>query len=184
MNADDLRRIMPLAGKLADLFADPLTAAMAEFGIDTLRRQASFLAQVAHESGQLRFTREMWGPTPAQRAYEGRVDLGNTFPGDGFRYRGRGLIQITGRANYRACGAMLGIDLLNHPELLEGPTLASRSAAWFWRKNNLNALADSDNQVAICHRINGGENGLAERLAFYQAAQQLFASPTQPQEKL
>lgn len=183
MTADDLRHIMPLAGKLADLFVVPLTAAMTEFGIDTPRRRASFLAQVAHESGQLRFTREIWGPTPAQRTYEGRVDLGNTSPGDGFRYRGRGLIQITGRSNYRACGTMLGFDLLNHPELLEGPTLASRSAAWFWNKHGLNDLADKDNQVEICRRINGGTNGLNERLAFYETAQQLFELSTQPQEK-
>lgn len=175
MTADDLLRIMPVSGKLADLFAAPLTAAMAEFGIDTPQRQASFLAQVAHESGQLRFTRELWGPTPAQRAYEGRVDLGNTFPGDGFRYRGRGLIQITGRSNYRQCATMLGFDLLNNPELLEGPTLASRSAAWFWQKRGLNDLADKDDQIAICKRINGGTNGLQERLSFYEAARKVCA---------
>lgn len=173
MNAADLRKIMPLAGKLADLFAVPMAAAMSEFGIDTPRRQASFIAQVAHESGQLRLTRELWGPTPAQRAYEGRVDLGNTFPGDGFRYRGRGLIQITGRANYGACGAMLGFDVLNNPALLEGPTLASRSAAWFWQNHGLNDLADKGDQVAICKRINGGTNGLNERLAFYEAARKV-----------
>jgi putative chitinase len=165
---------MPLAGKLVDLFAAPLTAAMAEFSIDTPRRQASFLAQVAHESGQLRFTRELWGPTPAQKDYEGRADLGNVCPGDGFRYRGRGLIQITGRANYAACGAMLGFDVLNNPELLEGPTLAARSAGWFWKKHGLNDLADKDDQVAICKRINGGTNGLAERLAFYKSAREIF----------
>lgn len=175
MNPADLRRIMPLAGKVADLFAAPLTAAMAEFGIDTPQRQASFLAQVAHESGQLRLTRELWGPTPAQKGYEGRKDLGNTYPGDGFRYRGRGLIQITGRDNYRKCGAMLGFDLLNAPELLEGPTLAARSAAWFWCRNKLNDLADKNDQVAICHRVNGGENGLAERLAFYDEARKVLA---------
>lgn len=170
MNAAILRAIMPLAGKVADLFVAPLTATMTEFGIDTPQRQASFLAQVAHESCQLRLTRELWGPTPTQKGYEGRVDLGNTYPGDGFRYRGRGLIQITGRANYRACGAMLGFDLLNHPELLEVPTLASRSAAWFWRTRNLNSLADAGEQVEICKRINGGKNGLQERLDFYDAA--------------
>lgn len=175
MNAADLRRIMPLSGKLADMFVAPLTAAMAEFGIDTPQRQASFLAQVAHESSQLRLTRELWGPTPAQKGYEGRKELGNTYPGDGFRYRGRGLIQITGRDNYRKCGAMLGFDLLNAPELLEGPTLAARSAAWFWCRNRLNDLADKNDQVGICHRVNGGENGLAERLAFYDEARKVLA---------
>jgi len=173
MNAEDIRKIMPLSGKLADMFVAPLTAAMAEFGIDTPERRASFIAQVAHESGQLRLTRELWGPTPAQKGYEGRADLGNVCPGDGFRYRGRGLIQITGRANYAACGAMLGFDVLNNPELLEGPTLASRSAAWFWQKRGLNALADAGDQVEICRRINGGKNGLAERLAFYDEAKKV-----------
>lgn len=174
MNADDLRRIMPASGQKADTFAKPLTDAMAEFGIDTPLRQAAFIAQVAHESGQLRFVREMWGPTPAQRGYEGRIDLGNTFPGDGFRYRGRGLIQITGRSNYRVCGAMLGCDFINNPELLETPPLAARSAAWFWRKHGLNELADADDQTAICKRINGGVNGLAERIAFYAAARKVL----------
>lgn len=174
MSPAELRAIMPLAGKLADMFSAPLTAAMEEFGIDTPQRQASFIAQIAHESLQLRFTREMWGPTPAQRGYEGCADLGNTYPGDGFRYRGRGLIQVTGRANYRTCGAMLGFDLLNFPELLEGPTLAARSAAWFWQKRGLNVLADKDDQVGICKRINGGTNGLAERLKFYETARKVM----------
>lgn len=175
MTADDLRKIMPQAGKMADMFFAPLIAAMTEFGIDTQQRRASFLAQVAHESGQLHYTREIWGPTPAQRGYEGRVDLGNTIPGDGYRYRGRGLIQITGRSNYRQCGTRLSIDLLSHPELLEGPTLASRSAAWFWQKHGLNELADKDDQVGICNRINGGKNGLTDRLAFYDAAKKVIA---------
>ena len=94
---------------------------------------AAFLAQVAHESGNFRYIREIWGPTPAQRGYEGRRDLGNTQPGDGKRYMGRGYIQITGRANYRRYGKKLGIDLENNPELAEQPDIAARVAVEYWK---------------------------------------------------
>jgi putative chitinase len=175
VTANQLKQILPLAGARADTFCGPLNAAMAEFGINTADRQAAFIAQVAHESGQLRYTRELWGPTPAQRAYEGRADLGNTYPGDGFLYRGRGLIQITGRANYKACGAVLGLDLTLFPELLEQPMYAARSAGWFWKTHGLNELADAGDQVKITRRINGGTNGLAERLAFFDIAKRVIA---------
>ena len=99
MTPDQLRRIMPLAGKRAPLYAVPLSDAMAEYGIDTPARQAGFLAQIAHESGSLVYVEEI----ASGAAYEGRADLGNTEPGDGERYKGRGILQITGRANYRAC---------------------------------------------------------------------------------
>jgi putative chitinase len=175
VTANQLKQILPLAGARADTFCGPLNAAMAEFGINTADRQAAFIAQVAHESGQLRYTRELWGPTPAQRAYEGRADLGNAYPGDGFLYRGRGLIQITGRANYKACGAALGLDLPLFPELLEQPMYAARSAGWFWKTHGLNELADAGDQVKITRRINGGTNGLAERLAFFDIAKRVIA---------
>lgn len=105
---------------------------------------AAFIAQVGHESGQLKYVKEIWGPTAAQARYEGRKDLGNTVAGDGSKYRGRGLIQITGRANYMACGEGLGLDLLALPELLEIPQHACMSAAWFWATRGLNTLADAD----------------------------------------
>lgn len=168
---DQLKQIMPLAGRRADAFCQALNDAMAEFGIDTPARQASFLAQVAHESGQLRYVREL----ASGAAYEGRKDLGNVVTGDGVRYKGRGLIQVTGRANYRACGAALGLDLINHPELLEQPVAACRSAGWFWQTHGLNALADAGDQVRVTRRINGGTNGLAERLAFFETAERVFA---------
>lgn len=175
VTANQLKHIMPLAGPRADTFCASLNAAMAEFSINTPARQAAFIAQVAHESGQLRYTRELWGPTPAQVAYEGRADLGNSYPGDGLLYRGRGLIQITGRANYKTCGAALGLDLVLFPELLEQPMYASRSAAWFWQSHGLNELADVGDQVKITRRINGGTNGLAERLAFFELAKKVIA---------
>jgi putative chitinase len=174
ITADQLKRILPLAGARADTFCAPLNIAMAEFAINTPARQAAFIAQVAHETVQLRFMREIWGPTAVQRAYEGRADLGNTYPGDGSLYRGRGLIQITGRANYKACGAALGLDLILYPELLEQPMYACRSAAWFWKTHGLNELADAGDQVKITRRINGGTNGLAERLAYFEIARKVI----------
>jgi putative chitinase len=168
---NQLKRILPLAGMRADTFCQPLNQAMAEFGINTAAREAAFIAQVGHESGQLRYVRELASGV----AYEGRADLGNVVTGDGTRYKGRGLIQITGRANYMACGAALGLDLINHPELLEQPVNACRSAAWFWRSHGLSELADAGDQVKITRRINGGTNGLAERLAFFELARKELA---------
>ncbi|WP_240317546.1 glycoside hydrolase family 19 protein [Janthinobacterium lividum] len=166
-----LLAIMPLARTRAVAFLAPLNAAMVEFGITTPARQASFLSQVGHESGSLRYVREL----ASGEAYEGRVDLGNTKRGDGVRFRGRGLLQVTGRANYAACGKALGLDLLAQPELLEQTVNACRSAGWFWQTRGLNALADAGDQERVTRRINGGVNGLAERLALYQAARKVLA---------
>lgn len=140
---------------------------MALYAIDSPARQAAFLAQIGHESGGLIYVRELWGPTPAQQGYEGRADLGNTEPGDGFRYRGRGLIQVTGRANYATCGAAINLPLITSPELLETPGNAAQSAAWFWNSRSLNDLADIGDFNTITRRINGGLNGLQNRLALY-----------------
>lgn len=166
-----LLTIMPLARSRAATFMAPLNAAMLEFGITTPARAASFLSQVGHESGQLLYVREL----ASGQAYEGRADLGNVRPGDGVRFRGRGLLQVTGRANYAACGKALGLDLLAQPELLEQTVNACRSAGWFWQTRGLNALADAGDQVNVTRRINGGVNGLAERLALYQAARKVLA---------
>lgn len=171
MTAHELERIMPRAKARAALFAGPLTAAMLEFDIVGPARQASFLSQIGHESGQLRYVREL----ASGEAYEGRKNLGNTQPGDGKRYKGRGLIQITGRVNYTACMMALDIDCLEHPELLEQPINACRSAAWFWKSHGLNALADAGNQIAVTRRINGGTNGLADRLALFEVAKKELA---------
>jgi putative chitinase len=158
---------MPNAGKRIAMFLRPLNDAMLEFEITGATREAAFLAQIAHESGEMRYVREI----ASGAAYEGREDLGNTQPGDGERFRGRGLIQITGRANYDQCGDALGLDLLKHPELLEEPVNACRSAAWFWKSKGLNELADAGDFRRITRRINGGYNGLDERLAYYDRAQ-------------
>lgn len=171
MTLDQLIAIMPYAKARAATFLDPLNAAMNEFGIDTPARQASFLAQTGHESGQLRFVQEL----ASGAAYEGRKDLGNTHPGDGIRYKGRGLIQVTGRSNYTALMLALDIDCLEHPELLELPVNACRSAGWFWQAHKLNDLADAGDQLKITYRINGGTNGLADRLALFAVAQKELA---------
>lgn len=152
-----------------------IEAAMAEFGIDTPGRQAMFLAQVGHESAGLRYTTELWGPTPAQVRYEVRHDLGNTQRGDGFKYRGRGLLQVTGRANYAAVGQALGLDLVEHPEQLADYGPAARSACVFWKAHHLNDFADRADVKGCTHVINGGENGLAERTALYLAAMAALA---------
>lgn len=170
-----LLQMLPNAGRQAGVFVPVLNAAMGKYGIVTKLRIAAFIAQAGHESGQLRYVREIWGPTAQQAGYEGRVDLGNTVPGDGFKYRGRGLIQITGRANNAACGEALGLDLINQPTLLEQPQYASMSAAWFWSTRGLNTLADQGEFVKITRRINGGLNGLADRQALYEKALKVLA---------
>ena len=159
----------------ASAFLPHIVSAMAEFGIDSPARQAAFLAQIGHESGGLKYTTEIWGPTPAQSRYEGRKDLGNVQTGDGIRYKGRGLIQTTGRANYAATGRALGIDLIANPEQLAEPVLAARSAAWFWQSRKLNALADSGDFVTLTRRINGGLNGIDDRMALHSAATEALA---------
>ncbi|MDR7283539.1 putative chitinase [Pseudomonas corrugata] len=148
---------------------------MQRYQIVGTKRVAAFIAQIGHESGQLVYVREIWGPTPAQRGYEGRKDLGNTAAGDGFKYRGRGLIQVTGRANYAACGEALGVDLVNQPELLEEPQYACMSAAWFWSTKGLNTLADAGDFERITRRINGGLNGQDDRLALWKKATEVLA---------
>lgn len=171
LTIEALVKIMPYAKAKADQYAPLLNSAMLEFEINTQLRQASFLAQIGHESGQLRYVREI----ASGAAYEGRKDLGNTQPGDGVRFRGRGLIQVTGRANYTAAMMALDIDCVEHPELLELPINACRSAGWFWKTHGLNELADAGDQVKVTRRINGGTNGLATRLELFEVARKVLA---------
>lgn len=170
LTQQQLLQILPKAGAKAGVFLPVLNTAMQRYQIVGSKRIAVFIAQIGHESGQLRNVREIWGPTSAQSGYEGRKDLGNTKPGDGSKYRGRGLIQVTGRANYAACGEALGLDLIAQPELLEMPQHAAMSAAWFWKQNGLNDLADRDQFNSITRRINGGLNGLQDRLEIWSRA--------------
>jgi putative chitinase len=170
-----LLQILPNARSQAGVFVSVLNVAMVRYQIIGPKRMTAFIAQIGHESGQLQYVREIWGPTATQLRYEGRADLGNTVAGDGSKYRGRGLIQITGRANYAACGEALGIDLINHPELLEQPQYACLSAAWFWATKGLNTLADAGEFNTITRRINGGLNGLADRLRLWAKAREVLA---------
>lgn len=166
---------------VADAWLPWINDGMIEFEINTQARVAPYLANVAHESGSLRWVKEIWGPTAAQLRYEGRVDLGNTQPGDGMRFMGHGLIQITGRANHAACRDGLrarGIDCPDfevEPEKLMLPRWAAMSAAWFWWAHGLNELADAGDFEAIVRRINGGLNGYEERVAFLEHANEVLA---------
>ncbi len=161
-SSEKLQGIMANAtGNDVEAYGDRLEDAMLARGIDTELRQSHFLAQVGHESGELRYTEEL----ASGDAYEGRRDLGNTIPGDGRRFKGRGLIQLTGRANYDAYGKAIGIDLTagdNYRRVAE-PDLAGDVACWFWQIRGLSALADQDDVLRITRKINGGLNGLADR---------------------
>lgn len=129
--------------------------------MDSTLRLAHFMAQLIHESGSFRYMEEI----ASGQAYEGRADLGNSQPGDGKLYKGRGPIQLTGRANYRKYGARLGMDFERHPEIVGYPSIGLRVALEYWASHNLNALADADDIEAITRKINGGQNGLDDRKA-------------------
>lgn len=165
-----------------------LTAAMGSYAIDTRDRAAAFLANVGHESGGLKYTTEIWGPTVAQSGYEGRGDLGNSQPGDGYRYRGRGLFQTTGRHNYRALRDRLRQRLTTQvpdfeadPDKVAEHEWAAMSAADFWDMKGLNALADAGEFEKLSARINGRNrttglpNGWDDRLARWETAKAVLA---------
>lgn len=177
----------------AQKFMDHINATCEKYAINTAVRQLCFLAQVGHESGSLFFTEEL----ASGAAYEGRKALGNTQPGDGIRFKGRGLIQITGRSNYKLVGDALGVDFVKNPALLGGKNVnkctpeqlknAAMSAGWYWNSRKLNAIADLINMskpidsganlehfVLITKKINGGTNGLHDRLNRYKAGVKFF----------
>ena len=188
LSTEQLQQIMPqLPSTKRATFFPFLTAALAEFSIDRPPRMAAFLAQLAHESGQLRFMEEIWGPTEAQRRYEPpstlATALGNTEKGDGQRFKGRGPIQLSGRANYRRFGDLLGIDLIGDPPRAALPDVAFRVAGLYWSRKGLNELADVATLEAfkeITRRINGGFNGLADRERFYETAKTVLGVVTPP----
>ncbi|MGH8418052.1 MAG: glycoside hydrolase family 19 protein [Pseudomonas sp.] len=196
INAQQLLLILPNARQVAGVFVPVLNTAMGKYQIVTPARIAAFIAQVGHESAQLtvlvenlnysadalrktwpsRFSESLAAECArkpdqiANIAYASR--MGNAAPasGDGWKYRGRGLIQITGKDNYRICGDALGLDLIASPELLEQPQHAAMSAAWFWSANGLNSLADTGDLQGITRKINGGLIGYADRAAIYDRA--------------
>jgi putative chitinase len=168
---------------------EPLNTTFAKYDINTPKRQAAFIGQCAHESGNFtkleenlnysperltkvwpsRFpdlaTATKYGYNPqalANKVYAGR--LGNNQEGDGWKYHGRGLIQLTGRENYERCGSSLGVDLIGNPDWLLDPKYAALSAGWFWNKHGLNELADAQEHGIITKRINGGTLGLDDRI--------------------
>jgi len=150
--------------------------AMLEHDITTQARARDFLAQVLHESAGLRYFEEI----ASGAAYEGRRDLGNTHPGDGRRYKGRGPIQLTGRANYRAYGTKLGLPLEAQPTLAARHDIGWRIAALYWQDHGLNQLADRGDFVQITRRINGGTNGLASRVHFRKVLSAVDCRPHRP----
>lgn len=170
MNKLQFQQAAGITDALADKWFDLIDAAMFEFAIVSPARSAMFIAQVGHESMGFTRTSEIWGPTATQRGYEGRKDLGNTQLGDGSRFLGRGLLQITGRYNYQAMSDWLGIDFVAHPEWLAQAPYAARSAGCWWSKHGCNELADTGSVLLVTRRINGGTNGLADRQARYDQA--------------
>lgn len=153
----------------SDKYCQYLNDTMNRYNISSPEQQAHFISQILHESGNLQFSVEL----ASGKAYEGRKDLGNINPGDGVKFKGRGLIQITGRSNYASYGTYLNRDLLTFPETLGEPELAADSAGWFWaihRPELLELSKDKNNIEKITRKINGGLNGLDDRLAKFQIA--------------
>jgi len=177
-----LKEVMPAATNVAlKTYTDSLNKQMDAAGINTFLRMSHFLAQIGHESGDLFYMEEI----ASGAAYEGRKSLGNTEPGDGVRFKGRGPIQITGRANYLAYGIARGRGTFytlepNHQLLATDPDTAIDSACWFWTSHNLNSLADSDDVLAITKKINGGTNGYPDRCSRLERAKLALHVPLVP----
>lgn len=170
MNVDTLMSAMPgLDRATATSYLPLMEAAMREHKITTEARARMWLAQVGHESLSLRYMEEI----ASGAAYEGRKDLGNTQPGDGVKYKGRGPIQLTGRANYTSAASALGLDLVNRPELASQPAIGFRVSAWWWLTHGLNEISDTGDVIAATRRINGGLNGLSDRQSRYDRARSL-----------
>ena len=166
-----LRKLSPTAKEdiIAHL-AEHLDDQLAKYNINTYLRICHFLAQTAHESAGFRTLEEF----ASGAAYEGRKDLGNVNPGDGKRYKGRGMIQLTGRANYRVFGQKIGIPLEDKPELAMDPLVSIKTACEYWNSRNLSAYADLDDVLTITKRINGGTNGLEDRKKYLSKAKTII----------
>lgn len=172
MTPEMLRKAMPFAGARAWIFIDPLNRAMLRWNINTPPRQAAFLGNVAAETASLSLLKEASDGARYEPPSDLARMLGNTEPGDGALFVGRGLLQVTGRANYAACGVALSLPLLTNPALLERPENAAEAAGWFWATHGCNELADQDpNHFGdICRKVNGGFNGINERIGCWVTA--------------
>lgn len=197
MTSEELSQALKLTPAKAEEWIDAINETFDRFDISTPERQACFLGQCAHESAgftalkeNLNYSAEgltkVWpkrfpsldaaqpyhrNPEKiANKVYADRMGNGNEASGEGFKYRGRGLIQLTGKDNYKACGEALGADLLNDPDQVSSPKYAALSAGWFWDKNKLNQFADANDMTTLTKRINGGTHGLDDRIARTQHA--------------
>lgn len=148
-----------------------LAATLESYDITSRLRIAHFLGQTCEESAGYRTTEEF----ASGKEYEGRQDLGNTQRGDGPRYKGRGLLQLTGRANYADYGKALAVDLVNNPTLAAQPALSLKIACEYWKRHDINADCDRDDAQAVTRKVNGGLNGLSDRIAFTQKAKTAVA---------
>jgi len=161
---EKLSVVMPRAlPSRIDRYYEPLVAGMKKYSITTPLRMAHFVSQIAHESASFLYAEEIADGT----AYERRIDLGNSQPGDGRRFKGRGLIQLTGRANYTQYARESGVDCVAHPEVVAtDPFIGVDVSCWYWDRRRINALADADDVKAVTKAINGGYNGLDDRIEY------------------
>jgi len=187
LNVEAIKKLTGANDVVANIWLPYFNTMLSKYGINTKERIVAFLSQLGHESGGLLYTTEIWKPTEVQKTYEGRANLGNNKVGDGERFKGRGLIQITGRANYQSFKDKYGIDVINNPSLLGGQYATNSTkeqlknsllaSIWFWDRANLNTLADKfdltkpineknnlDTITRITRVINGGTNGLSDRI--------------------
>ena len=172
MTNEQLRQIATRATLVSiNTYAPLLNRYMHNYNICGKLREAAFLATVIHESGSFRYTREI----ASGAAYEGRKDLGNIYKGDGVKFRGRGLIQLTGRSNYERASKALGIDFVSNPQLLEQPRYATQVSCWWWQDRGLNEIADTGDFRRITRVVNGGYNGWAERSKLYALAKNILS---------
>jgi len=178
---EQLKQIVPTLSQKAEVFIPYLNEAIEEYQINTPRRLAGFIAQCAHESGGFKYTTEI----ASGAAYQGRKDLGNIYPNDGIKFKGRGILQITGRSNYEQVSKVFGVDFVKSPELLAAPQYAVKTSAWKFvqiKGNNLMDLPDTWRSETkkycpfeyLTYRVNGGQNGAAERLEYFNRALTVF----------
>ena len=171
MTANDLKYIAPnITQEKLSVFLPLLNQYMHEYNICGKLRESAFIATIMHETGSLRWLEEL----ASGEAYEWRKDLGNTNKGDGRKYKGRGLIMLTGRSNYERASKALMIDLLNNPEQLTTPKIATLVACWWWHQRGLNEVADSGDFKRVTRLVNGGHTHLKEREFYYEKALEIL----------